>query len=165
LPVATPDQAANAPNCKVTKREFLVSTTSGGGTVRLREGNYLSPPITLSAKPQSVVFPLDRSEPMGPEEVITIEGKATDMVLTSPGDRLAKSVRQCVRRYHHQHAMDADEDLLGHARRGGQGAHGRGTPTASSGKGRLSELCRTSHRRARRRPGRKPTPMFRWHHS
>ena len=83
-PVATPDQAANTPNCKVIKREFLVSTTSGGGTVRLREGSYLSPPIKLSAKPQSVVFPLDRPETMGPEEVITIEGNATDVVLTSP---------------------------------------------------------------------------------
>jgi hypothetical protein len=83
-PVATPDQAADAPNCKVIKREFLVSTTSGSGTVRLREGSYLSPPITLSAKPQSVVFPLARPETMGPEEVITIEGNATDLVLTSP---------------------------------------------------------------------------------
>jgi hypothetical protein len=68
----------------VIKREFLVSTTSGGGTVRLREGSYLSPPIKLNAKPQSVVFPLDRPETMGPEEVITIEGNATDVVLTSP---------------------------------------------------------------------------------
>ena len=40
------------------RREILLATTSGSGTVRLREGNYLSPPITLSAKPQSVVFPV-----------------------------------------------------------------------------------------------------------
>ncbi len=83
-PIATTDQAANTPSCKVTKREFLVSTTTGSGTVRLREGNYLSPPIKLSTNPQAVVFPLDRPETMGPEEVITIEGNATDVVLTSP---------------------------------------------------------------------------------
>ena len=81
------DQAAVAssePQCKVIKREFLVSTTTGSGTVRLREGNYLFPPITLGSRPQSVVFPLARPEVMGPEEVITIEGNATDVVLTSP---------------------------------------------------------------------------------
>jgi hypothetical protein len=83
-PVATPDQAANTPSCKVVLREIIVSTTSGSGTVRLREGSYLSPPITLSAKPQSVVFPLARPETAGPEEVITVEGNATDVVLTSP---------------------------------------------------------------------------------
>ena len=82
-PVATPDQAANTPNCKVIKREFLVSTTSGGGTVRLREGSYLSAPIRLSTQPQLVVFPLDRPKEVPAVEVITIEGNATDVVLAS----------------------------------------------------------------------------------
>ena len=66
------------------RREILLATTSGSGTVRLREGNYLSPPITLSAKPQSVVFPLPRPQTAPAEEVITIEGNATDIVMTSP---------------------------------------------------------------------------------
>jgi hypothetical protein len=50
----------------------------------LREGSYLSPPVTLSTTPQRVVFPLDRPPVAGSEEVITIEGNATDVVLTSP---------------------------------------------------------------------------------
>jgi hypothetical protein len=62
---------------------MLVSTTSSGGTVRLREGNYLSPPIKLSAQPQAVVFPLPRPETIPVEEVITIEGNASDVVITS----------------------------------------------------------------------------------
>jgi hypothetical protein len=84
---AVPDQAATTtatPQCKVVQREFLVSTTAGSGTVRLREGNYLSPPITLSTQRQSVVFPVPRPETTPEEKVITIEGNATDVVLTSP---------------------------------------------------------------------------------
>jgi hypothetical protein len=50
----------------------------------LHEGSYLSPPITLSTQPQNVVFPLDRSQVSPAVEVITIEGNATDVVLTSP---------------------------------------------------------------------------------
>lgn len=81
-----PDQAASQPQtqCATMKREVLVSTVSGSGTVRLREGSYLSPPITLSTTPQRVTFPLDRPPVAGGEEVITIEGNATDVVLTSP---------------------------------------------------------------------------------
>jgi hypothetical protein len=82
------DQAAATnpqPQCGVIKREVLVSTISGSGTVRLREGSYLSPPVTLSTTPQRVVFPLDRPQTLaGGEEVITVEGNATDVVLTSP---------------------------------------------------------------------------------
>jgi len=85
-PTAPDQAAANQPQsqCATMKREVLVSTTSGSGTVRLREGSYLSPPITLSTTPQRVTFPLDRPPVAGGEEVITIEGNATDVVLTSP---------------------------------------------------------------------------------
>jgi hypothetical protein len=84
-PVAVKDQAANGTTqCRLLPREILLATTAGSGTVRLREGSYLSPPITLTAKPQSVVFPLARPQTTPVEEVITIEGNATDVVLTSP---------------------------------------------------------------------------------
>jgi hypothetical protein len=84
-PVAVKDQAATGTTeCRMLPREILLATTSGSGTVRLREGSYLSPPITLSAKPQSVVFPLARPQTTPVEEVITIEGNATDIVMTSP---------------------------------------------------------------------------------
>jgi hypothetical protein len=78
------DQAASATQqCQIIQRKLLVSTTAGGGTVRLREGNYLSPPITLTSQPQPVVFPLPRPETTPLEEVITIEGNANDVVITS----------------------------------------------------------------------------------
>jgi hypothetical protein len=85
LPVGVKDQAATGTTqCRMLPREILLATAAGTGTVRVREGSYLSPPITLSAKPQSVVFPLPRPETTPVEEVITIEGNATDVVLTSP---------------------------------------------------------------------------------
>ena len=66
-------------------RQFLASTNGGGGTIRLREGNYLSPPIVLGAQPQTVTFPVARPQTVAaPPEVITIEGNATGVVLTSP---------------------------------------------------------------------------------
>jgi len=84
-PIAETAQAAPAaPKCQVVYRQFLVSTTAGSGTVQLREGSYLSPPITLSAQPQAVTFPLARPYTAPATEVITIEGNAVDVVLTSP---------------------------------------------------------------------------------
>ena|ERR1700677_4188080 len=84
-PVAVVDQAVTSTNqCQIFHRELLVSTTTGSGTVRLREGNYLSSPITLSTQPQAVVFPLPRPETTPVEEVIAIEGNANDVVITSP---------------------------------------------------------------------------------
>jgi|HubBroStandDraft_5_1064220.scaffolds.fasta_scaffold340755_2 hypothetical protein len=86
-PAAVTDQAASdtSKECKLVLRQFLVSTESGSGTVRLREGSYLSPPIALSSKPQTVTFPIPRPQDAPSEaEVITIEGNATDVVLTSP---------------------------------------------------------------------------------
>jgi hypothetical protein len=89
-PVATPDQAAtSADQCQI-QRKLLVSSTTGSGTVRLREGNYLSPPIKLSAEAKAVVFPLPRPETTPVEEVITIEGNANDVVITSDLTALRK---------------------------------------------------------------------------
>jgi hypothetical protein len=62
----------------------LMVLVSGSGTVRFREGGYLSPAITLSDVPQTVIFPRPRSETTQIEEVITIEGNATNVVTTSP---------------------------------------------------------------------------------
>jgi hypothetical protein len=83
-PISAPIQVDNtAPQCKIIKRQFMVSTNTGSGTVRLREGSYLSPPVKLSTQPQLVVFPLDRPQEIPAVEVITIEGNATDVVLAS----------------------------------------------------------------------------------
>lgn len=84
-PVAVQDQAAanSTTQCQMMPRKLLVSTTTGHGTVRLREGSYLSPPIKVSAQPQPVVFPLPRPDATPVEEVIVIEGNADDVVITS----------------------------------------------------------------------------------
>jgi hypothetical protein len=83
-PVAVADGASTDANqCQMIQRKILVSTTSSGGTVRIREGNYLSPPIRLGAQPTAVVFPLPRPETTPVEEVLTIEGNASDVVITS----------------------------------------------------------------------------------
>lgn len=84
-PAAMPAQAATPTNqCQQAPIMLLVSTTTGGGTIRFREGSYLSPPITLTSVPQPVVFPRLRSETTPIEEVIVIEGNATDLVAVSP---------------------------------------------------------------------------------
>jgi hypothetical protein len=78
------EQASVAPKaCQQIARKLQVSTTTGGGTVRVREGSYLSPPIKLTAVPQSVTFPLPRPDRFAIEEVLTLEGNASDVVVTS----------------------------------------------------------------------------------
>ena len=82
---AMPAQSTQPTNqCQNVPLMLAVSTTTGGGTIRLREGSYLSPPITLGTVPQTVVFPRPRSTTAMIEEVITIEGNATDVVTTFP---------------------------------------------------------------------------------
>jgi hypothetical protein len=83
-PAAMPTQASNAGPCQILPRTMLVSTNNGSGVVRFREGNYLSPSITLTNKPQEVTFPLPRPEFGAIDEMISIEGNATNLVITSP---------------------------------------------------------------------------------
>jgi hypothetical protein len=83
-PAAMPAQGSSNGQCQVLPRTMLISTNTGGGTVRFREGGYLSPAITLSNKPQEVTFPLPRPEFGSVDELIAIEGNATDLVIASP---------------------------------------------------------------------------------
>ena len=76
--------AATTNQCQSLPRSMLVMTNTGGGTVRFREGGYLSPPIVLSTQPQTVVFPLPRPQTTAVDEIITIEGDATDLIIASP---------------------------------------------------------------------------------
>jgi hypothetical protein len=46
--------------CQMVHRAMLAATTSGGGTIRLRDGDYISPPIVLGPRTQLVNFPLPR---------------------------------------------------------------------------------------------------------
>jgi hypothetical protein len=90
-PIATSDQAATSTNqCQVTQRKLYVSTTIGSGTVRLREGSYLSPPIKLSTTPVPVVFAQQRPDKMQVESVVTMEGNASDVVITSDYNKVPR---------------------------------------------------------------------------
>jgi hypothetical protein len=84
-PVTVADGASTTAvkECQMTQRKFYVATQTGSGVVRLREGNYLSAPITLSAQPQAVVFPLPRPDVTPVDEVITIEGNSSNVIITS----------------------------------------------------------------------------------
>src|SRR5271163_4039424 len=75
--------AATSKECQLIQRRLLVSTQTGGGTVRFRASGYLSPPFNITTEPQVIVFPLPRSDTALAPEDITIEGNATDIVLTS----------------------------------------------------------------------------------
>jgi hypothetical protein len=82
--VSTADQVSSvSKQCTLMQRRLLVATEHGGGTVRFRASGWLSPPFTLSAQPQVVIFPLPRpvDEPMS--EQISVEGNATNVVITS----------------------------------------------------------------------------------
>jgi hypothetical protein len=82
--VTTPELVASSTKqCQMIPRKLLVSTTQGSGTVRFRASGWLSQPFTLTTEPQAVVFPLPRPDTVPAEEEITIEGNATDLVLTS----------------------------------------------------------------------------------
>jgi hypothetical protein len=83
-PVAALEQTATtSAQCQNTPRKLLVSTDVGGGTIRLRAGSYVSPPIALRHTPQEVVFPLPRPAAGFVEEVITIQGSASNVVISS----------------------------------------------------------------------------------
>lgn len=84
-PVATSEQAAPATTnqCQVIQRKLYVSTQTGSGTVRLREGSFLSQPIALSTTPVPVVFGQQRPGKVIVESVVTMEGNASDVRITS----------------------------------------------------------------------------------
>jgi hypothetical protein len=86
-PVQTAEPAAKA--CQGEPLMQLVSTENGGGgTIRLREGDYLSPPIKLGSSPQAIVFPKLRPETGPLKETIIVEGDATNLVLGPEGDHV-----------------------------------------------------------------------------
>jgi hypothetical protein len=83
--VAPADGASTvqAPQCTLVQRKLYVSTVTGSGTVRLRDGHYVSPPITLSSQRQPVVFPQLRPGENPLEDVVTIEGNSDNVMISS----------------------------------------------------------------------------------
>ena len=82
--VSTADQAASVTKqCTLMQRRLLVATEHGGGTIRFRASGWLSPPFALTAQPQVVIFPLPRPGDAPVTEQISVEGNATNVVITS----------------------------------------------------------------------------------
>ena len=82
--VSTGDQSvSNVKQCTLMQRRLLVSTDHGSGTVRFRASGWLSPPFTITKEPQVIVFPLPRPDEAPLTEMISVEGSATDVVVTS----------------------------------------------------------------------------------
>jgi hypothetical protein len=81
-PAAMPvTKAAPEKTCQKVPLVWLVSSTAqDGGTVRLREGSYLSPPVKLTTQPQAVVFPGMRGE-VAFKEPIVVEGDVQSIVM------------------------------------------------------------------------------------
>lgn len=83
-PQTTSQQTAStSKECQFVQRRLLVSTENGSGNVRFRASGWVSPPFAITREPQVIVFPLPRSDTALAPEDITIEGNATDIVLTS----------------------------------------------------------------------------------
>jgi hypothetical protein len=80
-PTTTPATEASAKACpSMPPLVMYVFTETGGGTVRFREGDWVSQPITLTQEWQTVEFPGVRSQTEVLRQVGTIEGDATNIV-------------------------------------------------------------------------------------
>jgi hypothetical protein len=88
-PQAPPIAQAPPPQDKSCTRSPLVEyayvENGGSGVVRFREGDYVSPWITLSSQQQSIPFPTLRRDTYFKESII-IEGQGTNLVLGADGD-------------------------------------------------------------------------------
>jgi hypothetical protein len=79
--------ADEAKSCKVPLAQLTIAKVPGasGGTIRIRSGNYLSPPFQLTDVPQRIAIPFPASYPVGHGE-ISVEGNASGaMISLLPG--------------------------------------------------------------------------------
>jgi hypothetical protein len=77
-PAVSAQLAAEAKDCKVPLVQLTISKIPGtaGGTIRVRSGNYLSPPFEVTDTPQRVAVPFPAAYPVG-KGVMGIEGNAS----------------------------------------------------------------------------------------
>jgi hypothetical protein len=79
--------ADEAKSCKVPLAQLSITKLAGasGGTIRIRSGDYLSPPFELTDAPQRIAIPFPASYPVGHGE-ISVEGNASGaMISLLPG--------------------------------------------------------------------------------
>ena len=85
-PTSSPTSEPASRQCGLAQRKFYLA---GIGTIRVRAGESVSPPIELDAYPKEVVFPLSRPQSGPVEETVAVEGVARTVIMTSdlPGFR------------------------------------------------------------------------------
>jgi hypothetical protein len=85
-PTSSPTSEPASRQCGLAQRKFYLA---GNGTIRVRAGENVSPPIELEAYPKEVVFPVSRPQSGPVEETVVVEGTARTVIMTSdlPGFR------------------------------------------------------------------------------
>jgi hypothetical protein len=74
---------SEAKKCSVPLAQVAIWKRPGasGGTIKIRSGNYISPPFTLTDAPQRVAIPFPAPYPTG-QGVISVEGTADGAVIS-----------------------------------------------------------------------------------
>lgn len=82
-PAEAAQLAGEAKSCKVPLAYVTVAKLAGatGGTIRIKSGNYLSPPFALTDAPQRIAVPFPAPYPVG-RGVISIEGDASGALIS-----------------------------------------------------------------------------------
>jgi hypothetical protein len=82
-PASSDQLVARAKECSVPLAQIAIWKIPGtsGGTIRIRSGNYTSPPFNLTEAPQRVAIPFPAPYPTG-RGVISVEGVANGAVIS-----------------------------------------------------------------------------------
>ena len=82
-PASSEQLVARAKECSVPLAQVAIWKIPGtsGGTIRIRSGNYISPPFNLTDAPQRVAIPFPAPYPTG-RGVISVEGAANGAVIS-----------------------------------------------------------------------------------
>lgn len=81
VPNVRPAMVEQAKSCTVPIAYVTLASTGGEGTVQIRSGSYLSPPLKLTAAPQRVAIPYPAPYQTGRGQ-ISIEGTANGALVS-----------------------------------------------------------------------------------
>jgi hypothetical protein len=81
--MSSPQLVAAARNCTAPLAYVRIAKMPGtaGGPIRIKSGNYLSPPFEMTDAPQQVAIPFPAPYPQG-HGTISVEGNATGAVIS-----------------------------------------------------------------------------------
>ena len=82
-PMSSSQLAAAAKNCTAPLAYIRIAKRpdATGGAIRIKSGNYLSPPFEIKDAPQQVAIPFPAPYPQG-HGVLSVEGNATGAVIS-----------------------------------------------------------------------------------